>query len=55
MIDWARKHALAWTTSAAVTLAAMRFFTPSFVDFIIDGLTVALVWLAAVLAKQATK
>ena len=39
MLDLARKHVLGWTTSAALTLAAMRFVTPSMVDFIIDDLT----------------
>lgn len=53
MLDWARRHVLAWTTSAAVTLAALRFVTPSFVDFMIDLLTVALVWVAAKLARTA--
>lgn len=53
MFDMARKHVLAWTTSAALTLAALRFVTPNFVDLIIDGLTVALVWIAARLAKSA--
>ena len=51
MLDLARKHVLGWTTSAALTLAAMRFFTPSMVDFIIDGLSVGLVFVAAKLAK----
>lgn len=51
MFDWARKHVLAWTTSAALTLAGLRFFTPGFVDLIIDGLTVILVWVAARLSK----
>lgn len=45
-----RKHVLAWTTSAALTLAGLRFFTPNFVDLIIDGLTVGLVYIAAKLA-----
>ncbi|VDC28256.1 hypothetical protein [Pseudogemmobacter humi] len=48
---WLRTHALQWTTSAALTLAGLRFFTPSMVDLIIDGLTVGLVWLAAKLAR----
>ncbi|WRH62084.1 MAG: hypothetical protein RSE12_17180 [Fuscovulum sp.] len=30
---------------------ACRFVTPSFVDFMIDGLTVVLVWIAAKLSK----
>lgn len=50
-MEWARKHVLAWTTSAALTLAAMRFITPSFVDLLIDAMTVVLVWVAAKLAK----
>ena len=50
-MEWARKHVLAWTTSAALTLAAMRFITPGFVDLLIDALTVVLVWVAAKLAK----
>ncbi|WYK04445.1 hypothetical protein DWF04_015665 [Cereibacter sphaeroides f. sp. denitrificans] len=49
--DWLRAHALAWTTSAALTIAALRFVTPNFVDLIFDGLTVALVWLAGRLAR----
>lgn len=51
-LAWARRHVLAWTTSAALTLAGMRFFTPSFVDLLIDALTVVLVWVAAKLAKS---
>lgn len=46
-----RRHALAWTTSAALTMAGLRFVTPSFVDMIFDFLTVGLVWAAAKLAK----
>lgn len=51
MLDWARRHVLAWTTSAAVTLAGLRLVTPSFVDLLIDLLTIALVFVAAKLAK----
>lgn len=51
MLEWLRTHALAWTTSAALTIAGLRFVTPNFVDLIFDGLTVGLVWLAAKLAK----
>lgn len=50
-MDWLRQHALAWTTSAAASMVALRMVTPSFVDFVFDILTVALVWLAAKLAK----
>lgn len=50
-----RRHVLAWTTSAALTLAGLRIVTPAFVDFIIDLLTIGLVALAAYLAKQKTK
>ncbi len=46
-----RRHVLAWTTSAALTLAALRIVTPSFVDVIIDLLTVGLVYLAAKLSR----
>lgn len=46
-----RKHVLAWTTSAALTLAGLRFVTPAMVDILIDLLTVGLVYLAARLAK----
>ena len=52
MSEWLRAHVLAWTTSAAVTLAGMRFFTPSFMDMVIDLLTVALVWIAAKMAAR---
>lgn len=51
LITWLRLHALAWTTSAAVSMVALRMVTPSFVDFIFDILTVVLVWIAAKLAK----
>lgn len=54
MLDWLRAHVLAWTTSAALTLAAARFFTPSFMDMVIDLLTVGLVWVAAKMAKPTT-
>ena len=50
-MEWLRAHALQWTTSAALTLAGLRFVTPSMVDFLIDVLTVGLVYLAAKLAK----
>ena len=50
-MDIIRRHVLAWTTSAALTLAAVRFVTPGFVDLIIDLLTVGLVYLAAKLAR----
>ena len=51
MFDWAKKHVLEWTTSAALTLALLRFVIPNFVDMIIDFLTVVLVWVAAKLSK----
>lgn len=54
-IDKARTHVLAWTTSAAATLAGTRFFVPNFADFIIDILSVGLVALAAWLAKGSVK
>lgn len=50
-MEWLRAHVLAWTTSAALTLAGLRLVTPSFVDFLIDLLTVGLVFIAAKLAK----
>lgn len=50
-MDFVRRHVLAWTTSAALTMAALRFVTPSFVDFIFDLLTVGLVYVAAKLAR----
>lgn len=55
MINLIHRYVLAWTTSAALTLAGLRLVTPAFVDFIIDLLTVGLVALAAHLAKQKTK
>lgn len=53
MMNWLRSHVLAWTTSAALTLAAFRLVTPNFLDLVIDLMTVALVWLAAKLAAKA--
>lgn len=50
-IAWLRAHALAWTLSAALTMAALRFVTPAFVDMIFDVATVGLVWLAGWLGK----
>lgn len=52
VFDWAKAHVLAWTTSAAVTLGMVRMFTPNFMDFIIDILTICLVWIAAKLASK---
>lgn len=51
-MEWLRNYALQWTTSAALTLAALRFITPAAIDLIIDALTVALVYLAAKLASR---
>lgn len=52
MIDWVRKNLMAAATSAAITLAGLRVFTPGFVDFIIDWLTVGLVFIIVKLAKK---
>jgi hypothetical protein len=51
MTIWLRQHVLAWTTSAALTLAGLRLVTPSMVDLLIDLMSVGLVYLAARLAK----
>lgn len=52
MIDWLKRHVLAWTTSAAATLTAAQLVAPRFMDFILDVLVVLLVALAAKLAEQ---
>jgi hypothetical protein len=52
-MDWLRRHALGWATSAAATLTAAQIVTPSFADWILDWIVVALVAVAAKLAKQA--
>lgn len=52
MLDKIKGHVIAWTTGAALTLAMLRFVTPNFVDFIIDWLTVGLVYVAARLSKS---
>ncbi len=51
MIALIRAHALTWALSAALTMAALRFVTPAFVDMIFDAATVGLVWLAGWLGK----
>lgn len=52
MIDWLRQRILMAATSAALTLVGVRFFTPGFVDVIIDFLTVGLVYVATLMAKK---
>lgn len=51
MMDWLRKHALAWTTSAAATITALQLVTPTMIDWLFDIIVVGLVWAAAKLAK----
>lgn len=50
---WLRRHVLAWATSAALTLTAAQIVAPRFMDWILDGLVVALVFVAAKLAAKA--
>lgn len=51
-MDWLRGHVLAWTTSAALTLTGLQVFTPTVFDWLLDGMVVALVWVAARLASS---
>ena len=51
-MDWLKNRVIAWTTGAAFTLALLRFVTPNFVDFMIDWITVGLVFVAAKLSKE---
>lgn len=52
MWQWIKGHVLAWATSAAFTLTIAQVFVPSVFDWILDFVVVALVALAAKLAKQ---
>ena len=52
---WLVRHTLGWTVSAAATLTALRFITPSFVDMLIDFLVLGLVWVAGAMARQTAK
>jgi hypothetical protein len=52
MLDWFRSHALAWTTSAALTLTLAQVVTPSFMDWVFDFIVVGLVWMAAKLSAK---
>lgn len=51
MKDWLRTKAMVWTTSLALSLFTVSFFTPAFLDLLFDAITVGLVWLAGKLAK----
>ncbi len=51
MKDWLRTKAMVWTTSLALSLFTVSFFTPAFLDLLFDAITVGLVWLAGQLAK----
>lgn len=53
MFDVLRRHTLAWTTSAALTLTGLQVFAPPLFDWLLDGLVVLLVALAAKLAQAA--
>lgn len=52
-MEWLRGHVLAWTTSAALTLTGLQVFTPTVFDWVLDGMVVALVWVAARMAAPA--
>jgi len=51
-MQWMTSHVLSWTVAAASTLTVAQFFTPNFMDFILDWLVVGLVFVAAKLAKM---
>ncbi len=52
MLEAVRKHLLGYALSAAIGLAVLRFFMPGAVDFIIDMVTVGLVWGAVRLGQM---
>lgn len=51
MLEAIRRHTLAWTTSAALTLTGLQAFTPPLFDWALDAMVVGLVALAAKLAR----
>ena len=53
MFEALRKHTLAWTTSAALTLTGLQVLAPPLIDWVLDALVVLLVFLAAKLAHKA--
>ncbi len=55
MIEKAREHVLAWTTSAALTLTGFQVFAPKMVDWMLDFAVVGLVYIAAKLAGSKAK
>lgn len=55
MREWLRSHVLGWTTSAAATLTLAQLVAPMFMDWILDFLVVALVYIAAKLAAPKKK
>jgi hypothetical protein len=55
MLDFFRNKVIYWTTSTAMSLVAVRMFTPNFADFIIDILSACLVWVAAYMSRSSMK
>lgn len=51
MFEAIRRHTLAWTTSAALTLTGLQIIAPPLIDWVLDALVVGLVALAARLAR----
>lgn len=52
MIKALKERVMLWSVSAAATLTAAQIVAPSFMDWILDGLVVCLVWLAASIGRS---
>ncbi len=51
MFDWLKAKVLLWATAAAATLTGLQLFMPPMIDWLLDWLVVALVFIAAKVAK----
>lgn len=54
MLNKLKETVLLWATTAALTLTGLQAFTPSVMDWLLDGLVVLLVFIAAKVAKIKT-
>lgn len=51
MLKWLKDKVLLWATTAALTLTGLQVFVPPVFDWLLDGLVVLLVFIAAKVAK----
>ena len=54
MFEKLKDRVLLWATTAAATLTSLQLFTPNMIDWLLDWLVVALVFIAAKVAQSKT-